>query len=242
MKKLFREMMVLFLGGAFALSMSSCESEEERENGDEKDWVVKSKNMVTRYVFPEEMSIRHECDSSRILFYVRTEGLAVGHGLEAGLEFRNLNEEELSERARLFDSMAIVYKDTSYNGNVPIVGNWALAYPIDSISIISSTDYDKDHPAGSDLSDVVGMETYSYGECVLSDYSEERVGIGIDSDKKVAELTQANRTLLCAHYYGLYNTGVFSIPQTSHPQACQLTVTYFFSNGRILSASARMEL
>ena len=240
MKNLFFRVWVAFAACMLAVSVVGCE--EETDGGNEDVWSVESKNLVTRYVFPEEMSVRHEYDSSKVLFYVGTKGLAVGHRLEARSEFENLEEDELSRRARLFDSMAVVYKDTSYKGKVPITGYWALAYPIDSISIVSSSDYDMNHPAGTNLSDVVSIESYSFGACVLSGYLEKKVGIGVGFDMKVSELTRENRTLLCAQYGSLYNTGYFSIPQTSNPQDCQLTVTYLFSNGLKLSASAQVKL
>lgn len=157
-------------------------------------------------------------------------------------EFRDLTEEDVVERARLFDSLSVVYGDTAYNHLVSMSENWALVYPIDSITITSDMDYDKNHPAGTNLSDVVNISTYTYGESVLSGYASKKIGVGIINAVKVSELTQANLTLLGANYYGHYGTGQYYIPQTSHPQACQLTATYFFSNGLKLSASAQVEL
>ena len=216
-----------------------CESTDEIIDG--KDWGYESKNLVTGYVFPEEMSVSiGVLDSSRISFGVRTKGFVVGRHLKGVWgEFRDLTDEDVVERARLFDSMSVVYGDTAYNHLVSMSENWALAYPIDSIAIVSDVDYDVNHPAGSNLFDLVNIETYSYGENVINKNPSRNFVL----EKKVSELTPVNRTLMTSKFGDmLYNTGRYAIPQTSHPQACQLTVTYFFSNGLKLSASAHVEL
>ena len=241
MKNLLFRVWVSFVACVLAVSMIGCEEENEANDGTAS---VKSKNLVTGYVFPESMSLKSEYDSSCVVLYVRTDGLLASRKLLPSLEFRNLAEDELSRRARLFDSMSIVYKDTAYNGFVPIgnFGYCALAYPIDTISIVCNANYDEDHPAGTDLSDVVYVTNYSFGNNVLSGYEIKLVGVGVGYKKKVSELTPSELTLFGANYFGIYSAGRFTIPQTSHPQDCQLTVTYLFSNGLKLSASAQVKL
>ena len=223
------------------VSVTGCEEENETDEGKAS---VKSKNLVTGYVFPESMSLKSEYDSSCVLLYVYTDGLVVSRRLRSSLEFRDLEEEELSRRARLFDSMSVVYKDTAYNGYVPIgnFGYCALAYPIDTISIVCDVNYDEDHPAGTDLSDVVYVTNYSFGNNVLSGYEIKLVGVGVGYKKKVSELTPSELTLFGANYFGINSAGRFTIPQTFNPQDCQLTVTYLFSNGLKLSASTQVKL
>ena len=241
MGNLFFRVWVAFAVCMLAVSVIGCEEETETDGGKAS---VKSKNLVTGYVFPESMSLKSEYDSSCVVLYVHTDGLLASRKLLPSLEFRNLAEEELSRRARLFDSMSVVYKDTAYNGYVPIgnFGYCALAYPIDTISIVCDANYDEDHPAGTDLSDVVYVTNYSFGNNVLSGYEIKLVGVGVGYKKKVSELTPSELTLFGANYFGIYSAGRFTIPQTSNPQDCQLTVTYLFSNGLKLSASAQVKL
>ena len=238
MKNLFFRVWVACM---LVVSVTGCEEENETDEGKAS---VKSKNLVTGYVFPESMSLKSEYDSSCVLLYVYTDGLVVSRRLRSSLEFRDLEEEELSRRARLFDSMSVVYKDTAYNGYVPIgnFGYCALAYPIDTISIVCDVNYDEDHPAGTDLSDVVYVTNYSFGNNVLSGYEIKLVGVGVGYKKKVSELTPSELTLFGANYFGINSAGRFTIPQTFNPQDCQLTVTYLFSNGLKLSASTQVKL
>ena len=241
MRGLYNKTFLVILVGTINLFMSSCE-EEEPIGLD--SWGRMSKHLVTGYVFPEKMDIYCEYDSSCVMFYPKPNGLVVGHELGTMHEFEDLSEDELSRRSRMFDSMAVVYKDTSYNGIVPIGngGYWALAYPIDSILIVSDIDYDLNHPAGVNLADVVNIQGDSFGDCVLSGYQNTKIGIGYADKRSVSDLTQANLTLFGANSHGPYTAGRFTIPQTSHPQDCQLTVTYLFSNGLKLSASAQVKL
>lgn len=57
--------------------IAGCESTDEIIDGGE--WGYESKNLVTVYVFPEEMSVSiGGVDSSRVALGVRTYGYAVG--------------------------------------------------------------------------------------------------------------------------------------------------------------------
>lgn len=239
MNKFVCRLVMVFMVCLSPFLIAGCESTDEINDGGE--WGYESKNLVTGYVFPEEMSVSiGVLDSSRIVFEVRTQGLVVGRHLKGAWgEFRDLTEEDVAERARLFDSMSVVFGDTAYNQLVSMRENWALAYPIDSIAIVSDVDYDVNHPAGSNLFDLVIIETYSYGEKVINKNPSRYFIL----EKKVSELTPEDRTLMTSKFGDmLYNTGRYTIPQTSHPQICQLTVTYFFSNGLNLSASVQMKL
>lgn len=235
MSKLFNRIVFAHIVCALALSVNSCKKEDV--NDKESVWGYESKNKVTRYVFPESMSLMCDYESSCVIFRAVVDGMVVGHGLTAHPNYKNLTEEDVAMREKLFDSMAVVYKDTAYNGMVSMTGNWALAYSIDSISIVMDKEYDRKHPMGTSLSDVVNARITSYGECVFSGYEKKLIGF----EKKVSELTQLNRTLMATSED--HNCSqAFYIPQTDTPKDCQLTVTYFFSNGLNLSASAQVKL
>lgn len=237
MNKLLNRLVVLLAISLFSAIVVSCESEEKIPG----DWGYESKHLVTGYVFPEELEVEAGAiDGALVTFSVKAKGVVVSHHLKKVWgEFSDLTEEDVVERSRLFDSMAILYKDTAYNRMVTLRENWALAYPIDSVSIISNVGYDVNHPVGSNLYDVVTMTSYSYGELVLNGYVQGDCQL----EKRVSELTQDNRTLMTAKFGDmLYCTGRFSLPQTANPQDCQLTVTYFFSNGLKLSASTQVKL
>ena len=219
---------------------NSC-SKEEEVNWKSVTWVQESKNLVTGYVFPEEMSLFNCTDSIGDSIYINVDviGYVVGHKDIRGREqFAKMSDEEFSKRLAVFDSMATLYNDTSYEGRVRIIGNWALAYPIDSILITADIDYDQKHKAGSNLSDLVNVKSHSYGKSILSNYKTSITGV----DKHVSDLTKEELTLFGANYMGDYNTGYFSFPKSAIPKDCKLTVTYFFSNGQVLSATAKISM
>ena len=154
---------------------------------------------------------------------------------------KRLKESDYNRSVSLFDSLSVLYGDTAYNQMVPMGEYWALAYPVDSIIVVSNVDYDQNHPAGEKLSDIVTVESYSYGKYVLCGYQNPQ---NFELKKKVCDMTQLDRTLMGVRGQWIDNPhiGGFYIPQTPNPRDCQLTVTYFFSNGLNLSASAQVKL
>ena len=235
------KMALASLIGMASIFTSSCSKEDENDNGKAEVWTYESKNLVTGYVFPEEMSIAQESDSISATVYlcVDVNGFVVGHrNIRSSTQFITMSDEEFAKRFAIFDSMATSYNDTSFDGRVRIIGNWALAYPIDSILITADIDYDPKHKAGSNLSDLINVRNNSYGKSILSNYKTSINGV----DKLVSNLTKEELTLFGANYMGDYNTGYFTLPQNGNKKDCNLTVTYFFSNGQKLSATAKVRI
>ena len=87
MGNLFFRVWVAFAVCMLAVSVIGCEEETETDGGKAS---VKSKNLVTGYVFPESMSLKSEYDSSCVVLYVHTDGLLASRKLLPSLEFRNL--------------------------------------------------------------------------------------------------------------------------------------------------------
>lgn len=126
-----------------------------------------SKSFVTHYYFPDTLElIYHEKESDTITVSLDLHGtdwvISPSYHL-AGCE----------EKERIFDSLMIRYADTTYNKEIYIGGNKAFANHIDSISIVSDADYDANHIAGSDLSDIVVFEGSVFGCFVLHGYPED---------------------------------------------------------------------
>lgn len=126
-----------------------------------------SKSFITDYCIPDTLVCEEVWgynDSVFVKFRFRgsycssTSGSHLNNGEEEGL---------------LFDSLMRRYADTTYNREVYIEGNKALANPIDSISIISDADFDERHAAGKDLSDIVKFYGKVYGSYVFHGYFED---------------------------------------------------------------------
>lgn len=147
---------------------------------------------------------------------------------------------------RLFRQTAREFGDTAYNKEITYEEGWPLFHPeayrqrIQSIDITSDVDFDAEHPAGSDLGDIVtfyGQTLYPYVQSAYTDsvdwkaltedyshipemndkvfryLSRERCTHFIN--KKVSELGADDLTLL---YYGYPYLGILefaSMPETT---------------------------
>lgn len=245
---------MLFFSMFWGLSLLSCESESEG-GGNSEAWGYKSKNLVTGYLIPEKMRVSQVMsDSSDAILDVEINGFVASRAL---VEFERseytlsanhlLKENDFEKSIAVFDSMSVVYKDTAFNKMIPMSGYWALALPVDAISVVSDMNYDDAHPAGSDLSDFVRISTSSYGNSVLNEYA---VPYSSYIEKKLSELTRQDRTLLSAsvemdgtnYRDGYSHVGRILIPKTDSPKKCHVTVTYLFANGQKLSSIVQMEI
>lgn len=263
MKHNFNKLATALLTSILATTLTCChEKEEEIDNN--KVWGFQSKNLVTGYIFPETIRIKTASseDSAMTAFRIETSGFIASRDFVDYESKENpfrvnhlLDEKDFEKSISIFDSMAVVYNDTALNKLIPMGGHWAFSHRIDSISITSSEDYDTEHPAGSNLSDITTINTDTYGNYVPQE-GINRAAEGFELEKRVSELTESDRTRLaispqmsedndCEGYLRMgtiTGRGKFWIPKSSAPKECQLTVTFFFANGQKLSASAQVIL
>lgn len=126
-----------------------------------------SKSFVTHYYFPDTLElIYHEKESDTITVSLNL------HGTDCAIS-PSYHLAGCEEKERIFDSLMIRYADTTYNKEIYIGGNKALANPIDSISIVSDADYDKNHIAGTNLSDLAVFYGRIFGSFVLHGYPKD---------------------------------------------------------------------
>ena len=134
---------------------------------DGKNESIFSKSFVTHYYFPDTLEIIYQ--------EKKFDTIAVSLSLD-GTDWAispSYHLDGCEGKERIFDSLMIRYADTTYNKDIYVGGNKALANPIDSITIISDADYDENHIAGSNLSDVVVFEGHVFGYFVLHGYPND---------------------------------------------------------------------
>lgn len=179
-----------------------------------------SKSFVTQYCIPDSIEYTGIATDDDYKFSV---GLKIrGHYYIA--EKVPHQFEDWEERERLFDSIMVRYGDTTYNREVYIEGNRALAMSVNSISVFSDADYDEKHLAGSDLSDIVLFDGTVFGPYVLNKYPSDRYRQYYDDhDYQIKKLLTNFRP----EDYHLWKDYGFSLefPQPSLSKQHHITIT-----------------
>lgn len=143
------------------------------EQGDGYGESFFSKSYITDYVYPDSL-VSHYVETVDDTMVVCLDFQATYRvGL---LSYRHFADWE--RREQLFDSLMVSYGDTTYNEDIYLEGHQALATPIDSISVVSDADYDENHTAGSDLSDIVIFQGVSYYNFISHGYFREKDTFG----------------------------------------------------------------
>ena len=166
----------------------------------------------------------------------------------------------------LYDELCLKHNDMSYNRTFKYrspddLPNYRyIGTDFISISVVSDSDFDAEHPAGSELGDVIRYASYSPKKYIDSGYTEEfdwvyseglaravyasdALARGVPTalehpaEKLVSELTPADLTLLSTKSLGAMQFE--RLPTLS--QTHRLTVTMTTDDGTEISASIDME-
>lgn len=169
---------------------------------------------------------------------------------EKSYNFRHAEQpDKYPEEARIYESLCERYKDTSYSREQRMMPYWNgrryLVNNIVSIAIVSDTDYDATHPAGSSLSDICELLTVSPRDFIASGYTdiydwkgiagileplfgEEIPGFGAKEVKPLRKRLDQWRAedLVLAGYYPVFFTLRFmQAPVTAVPRRFTITLT-----------------
>ena len=160
----------------------------------------------------------------------------------------------------IFDALCLKHNDMSYNRTVKIhdPGDLPLhqysGVDFSAIRIVSDSDFDAAHPAGTDLGDIVRYAYFSPKKYIDSGYIDEFDWATADGlagelyatyasrfehpvEKMVSELTPDDLILL-----GIYDLGFLQFETNpTFSQTHRLTVTMTTDDGRELSASKDLE-
>ena len=203
----------IFFIGAISL-LSGCEKDSD-------SLFVKSGHCINTYIVPDSLSLVVRVSS---LIDISAE-----MGGEHVLWNKNGNDR--------FDSFARLNGDLGWKYDA----SWetfAYAYPVNGVSVVSDADFDENHPAGSELSDIAMVSAGSLGDFVLSGYVDstpDNVRVKWISQKPFSEFSDFERYL----WYG--GIGIY-LPLPSLSRTHNLTVTFSFEGWKSVSSTVRVEL
>lgn len=169
------------LAGIAFLLFASCGSNEPETFPDDKRFL--SAHFIQEYFIPDSVSLEeypenasHSADNE--VLEIRFWGTSVDEHTDA----------------KLFEYYARLYGDTGYGKELLPGSNRAVAEAFRSISVVSDTDFDAEHPAGTPLDDIVCLRGESAYEYIRSGYAREKEYT--NCRKPLRELTPDDRTLM----------------------------------------------
>ena len=199
------------------LSASPCNNDDSENHMLIDSADVYAKNFITKYVVPNEVEV----------------------GIDNSICYFRFNGKEISQGMKAYDTLSKTYNDTAYNSTRPIEGISALSTNLDSLTIYSDSDFNEAYKAGENLNKLVTVEIKSFGPYVLSNYSSEYHYLIHNNTvkKKYLDLTKEDRTLMAPGQTSIiYFT---TLPTLS--QVHNMTFTFYFANGTVLSATQQMD-
>jgi hypothetical protein len=178
---------IMFLLLAVICLFTSCkEVVYDWDHPDKIPWGPFSANYVTAYVYPKLEDAKasyyiENWESDRASFKLEEPSLMIillFNTPEENVIRERLYTNELwypQEKVDKFKELAIKNNDTCFNRD-GVFGS-CLADPVESINIVSDSDYDDAHPAGTSLNDIIFIEFRSATEFVESGYTDEQYDV-----------------------------------------------------------------
>ena len=216
MEKNFRQI-VRCVGLISILAFASSCKEDVEEGWDSPYVYVES--YIPYYVEPDSLTLK--------------EGrwLDIEPGVAINVKGRVIYQNQDSDKEQ-YEVLAKEYEDVGYNNKAPIGREGAISVAIDSISVVSDVDIDASHPKGTELSDIVKLNTRSYYLFVKSGYKDTTDQYTY-KDKFISEYTKEDFTLLLnRHGLGFHFDNTKVVKGTHN-----LTISIYFENGKKLSTT-----
>jgi len=133
-----------------------------------------------------------------------------------------------------YEELCLYNSDTEYNkeisGTIHDIGKYcSIADNIVSIDFIADNDYDKKHPAGSSLNDIVVFDFYSVYQFIQSGYSDEE---SLHKNKVISDIT-ANDMRCLSLWSDDVRTTYFTLPlPDSKVETCSITMRVTTESGK----------
>ena len=206
--------LLLILTATFAIS---CEKQPE------STWY--SNHMIQKYIIPDSI-IDVSWNS------LGEDSILVGFLLDGENVLSGEAPNDAENKHPMYDYFVKKYHDTTWWGKTYYIG-YAIAYPVETISIVADEDYDENHHAGDDLSDVLFVGIQSWGDFVLNDYPKNMEHCQY-VEKSFADFSKNEKSL----WYG----GVgFRLPKPTLTHNFNLTISITFDEGGTISATKHIE-
>lgn len=169
------------LTGTLLIFFVSCSSNESETLPDDERFL--SAHFVQEYFIPDSVTVEE---------YPKNASHSIDNEtLEIRFWGSSVDERTTPE---LFEYYARLYGDTGYGHYIQPGSNMAVAESFRSISVVSDTDFDAGHPAGTSLDDIVCLRSESAYGYIRSGYKQEDKYV--NCRKPLKELAQEDMTLM----------------------------------------------
>lgn len=193
---------LILLGSLILILVTQCSKPEPEQLCGDKFIYIETNSYVLAYYGIAHLSMSANPEQGYIVLHCKQSGKDIYQWREGNDKLR-------------FDSLCAVHNDTGYHKDLMIcVLNWeddsdpvlvegqsAPDDDINSISIVTSYDFDPNHPAGSSVNDILNIELTSIYPFIQHGYvNEERLGVKVA--KKLSEMQVED------YYLILYQIGL----------------------------------
>ena len=165
-----------------------------------------------------------DASKSYIWYYYNIDSLYSNEVYDSGdYIFFNVGVNHYKALDTQIDSMRSLYKDNHYNQVVYDDGAEVLVNHLDSIHVISDSDFDSVHLAGTLLDDLFYVNIHGYYDLLISNYGRDRE-CQLNYTKKISEFEYKDGHLVSGF--------VIKLPNNVSPieKEHNLTITYYFTN------------
>jgi len=184
------------------------------------------KSYVPRYVFPDSISgeqTKREYQCLDLKFW------GDNYCIDSNWKISQFDGKKIYNytNREIFGTLSNRYKDNAYNGHTWINLRPSLAYPLTSASIVSDSDYDNNHPAGTELTDIIQFNTASYFPFISNGYKLfEEGGDCYLTTKLFSDLTQTERSMWPSE------VGLVFPQEPTLSEEHNLTIKFSFEEGK----------
>ena len=184
--------------------------------------------------------VANEYAESYIPYYVEPDSLVSKFGMwldsvpGVGIRVKgkSIDQNRTSDKAQ-YEALAKKYGDVGFNRKAAIGRDGAISVAIDSISVVSDADIDASHPKGTELSDIVKLYSKNYYTYIKSGYKDEIAESDGEHYKFISEYTKEDFSLMYCKQGLEFLFDSTIVVKGIH----NLTITIYFENGKILSAT-----
>lgn len=177
---------------------------------------------------------------SYIPYYVNPDSLALNEswkyhsepGIVLTIKGRDIYQNIDSDKTQ-YMVLAKKYGDIGFNRKAAKGREGAISLAIDSISVVSDADIDASHPKGTELSDIVKLYSKNYYTYIKSGYKDEIAESDGEHYKFISEYTKEDFSLMYCKQGLEFLFDSTIVVKGIH----NLTITIYFENGKILSAT-----
>ena len=254
--KLFTILSRTLLGGGIIVMLTACEKKDDKSNSPPKETQPYVKSLISSYI---------ETPTSSDMISASTLGnfddqpwsqifLSLIPSSYDPIRFQPIqdkalqNDPEALKKAAKYDSLATAHNDLTYNRYTEFQISDCMYRRTSAIHVVSNTDYDAEHPAGTYLDDILLIRFTSAEDYLATGYSSRSTYLGKTTTAPLAstDYPSMNDFWLCenlAEFNKIQRKLIqfaFTFTLTKGPKQTgkhQFTFTYMNEDGIVLTTT-----